>query len=133
MDKKGTLINVYGKTDGTSTSGDFSLECDLFENPVSYIRIDKGIVAKLWSIEISGAPVDVIVYYTLDVTATTITWTEVKRLSLSSSGELTEDKRRPIKIIEGRTGKEAIKFSWSQTTAAESYMAASIEFTEVED
>ena len=129
---KGTLISVHGKTDGSNTTGTFSLECEWFENAVAYIKLDRGIVAKLWSIEASMNPVTVIVEFTHDVTVDTPTWTEVKRIHLASEGEVAHDKRRPILVVTGRSGKEAIRFRWSQSTAAESHITAILEFTEPE-
>ena len=130
MVKRGTLIAVHGKTDGSSTTGDFSLESEWFESAVDYIRIDRGIVAKLWGIELSGNPVTVVVKYTHDVTVDTPTWKELKRIHLASEGEVAHDKRRPLIVITGRTGKEALRLSWVQTTAAESHITAQIEFVE---
>jgi len=40
------LITCFGETDGTSTTGDFSLDSDLFQATVNYIRISKGMKAK---------------------------------------------------------------------------------------
>jgi len=125
---RGTLITVHGETDGSSTTGDFDLYCEWFESAVDYIRVDKGIVAKIWSIEVSKKPVTVIVKFTHDVTATTPTWVELKHVHLAAEGNLDEDKRKPILTVTGKNGTEAIRLSWEQDTAAESHVTALIEF-----
>lgn len=129
---KGTLLTVHGKTDGSSTTGDFDLNCEWFESAVDYIRLDKGIVAKIWSIEASMNPVTVVVKYTHDVTQSTPTWVELKRVHLASEGDISHDKRKPLLVISGKSGKEAVRFSWVQTTAAESHITVTIEFTQIE-
>lgn len=128
---KGTLITVHGETDGSSTSGDFDLNCEWFESAVDYIRLDKGIAAKVWSIQVSKNPATVIIKFTHDVTASTPTWVELKHVHLASEGNLDEDKRRPLIVVTGKNGTEAIRFSWEQDTAAESHLTALIEFTPV--
>jgi len=50
---------------------------------------------------------------------------------LASEGELILEKRRPV-VVRGTNGKEAIRLSWSQTTAAKTYIAVEIEFTDEE-
>ena len=129
------LFTVYGKTDGSSTTGDFKLYSDLFyySDPTSptkdYIRIPKGLKAKIWCKRISGEAVEVIIKFTKDVTAASPTWAEIGRENLASAGEFTLEKRRPI-VVRSITGKEAIRFSWSQPSPGNSYFEAEIEFTD---
>jgi len=75
----GVLFTVRGATDGSSTTGTFSLSGDLLQTAVSYIRIPKGMKLKVWCKRISGEPVEVIMEYTHDVTAASPTWVEVGR------------------------------------------------------
>lgn len=130
-EKRGTLLTIYGVTDGTSTSGDLTLKSEWFASDVTYLRIDKDIVAKIWAIEISGAPADISIQFTHDVTAGTPTWQTLKTLSLSSAGELSEDRRKPLIAVTGRTGKEAIKLSWSQSTAGVTHVTILLELMEL--
>lgn len=125
----GDLIHLYGETDGSSTTGTFSLQSDMFYSSVSYIRIPKGVKAKIWCKRIAGAAVDVKVEFTHDVTETSPTWSDISHESLASAGELTLEKRRPI-VLMGRTGKEAFRASWSQGTAGNSYVEFEVELSE---
>ena len=122
----GVLFTVRGATDGSSTTGTFSLSGDLLQTAVSYIRIPKGMKLKVWCKRISGEPVEVIMEYTHDVTAASPTWVEVGREVLASAGELALEKRRPI-VLRGFTGKEAFRAKWSQATAALSYAEFEVE------
>ena len=123
------LITFKGETDGASTTGDFTLKSDIIYGSISYIRIPAGMKAKIWAKRISGNPVTLKIYYTHDVTVTSPTWEEIGSEYLSAEGEKSLEKRRPI-IARGFTGKEAIKFSWEQATAAESHVAIDVEFTD---
>jgi len=128
---EGDLINVWGKTDGSSTTGTFTLQSDAFTNTPDAIAIPKGFKAKIWSLEISGEACDVTVYVSHDGGSS---YKEVKTISLSNKGNLTIEKRsRPLVTISGNpydsgagTGT-LIQFKWSQATAAVSYMNALIE------
>ncbi|MHC1623357.1 MAG: hypothetical protein ACXQTR_02050 [Candidatus Methanospirareceae archaeon] len=123
------LFSVHGETDGTSTSGDFEFYSDIVYGTFTLFRIPKGMKAKIWCKRISGAAVEVIINYTHDVTAPTPAWIPVDRENLASDGELTLEKRRPV-VLRSITGKEAFKVSWSQATAAKSYVNLEIEITE---
>jgi len=131
VEKRGTLLTIYGVTDGSNTSGTFTLKCEWFASDVTYLRIDKDIVGKIWAIEIAGASADISIQFTQDVTATTPTWQTLKTLSLASAGELSEDRRKPIIAVTGRTGKEAIRFTWSQSTAGVTHVTMLVELVEV--
>jgi len=130
--KRGTMLTLYGETDGSSTTGTFTLNNEWFESGVSYIRVDKNIVAKIWSIEVSGAAVTVDIEITQDVTVDTPTWTKVKSVHLASEGQIFDEKRKPLIVIVGRTGKEAFRLTWSQATAGLSKVSLVVEFVEVE-
>ena len=123
------LFTVYGKTDGTNTTGTFSLSSPVFRGTVTYIRIPKGMKAKIWGKRISGDAATITVEMTRDVTAGTPTWSAVHTEYLASPGELNIEKRRPI-IVEGRTGKEAIRITWSQGTAGTTHVEFDIEITD---
>jgi len=125
------LFTIRGETDGSNTSGVFKLASELFRESVDYIRLEKGIKAKIWCKRIAGAPVTVNLEFTHDVTVSTPSWSVLDTQYLASSGELILEKRRPI-IIHGKTGKEAIRITWSQSTAAKSYIEYEIELTDEE-
>jgi hypothetical protein len=125
------IITVYGKTDGSSTTGDFSLNGDLLYSAVTTIRIPAGVKVKIWAKRISGKAVTVIVNYAPDITVASPSWKSVDSEYLVSDGEISLEKRRPI-VLRGLTGKEGFKLSWSQSTAGVSYVSFDIEFTDEE-
>jgi len=123
------LFFVYGKTDGTSTTGTFTLNSDIFSG-ATYIRLPKGSKAKIWFKKIAGAvATDIVVQMTQDITQATPTWTDIGIEKLTGAGQIEYDVRKPI-IVRGITGKEAIRFTWSQGTAGDGYIEAIIEITE---
>jgi len=130
-----TLFPIHLKTDGTSTTGTFTIESPLFTNTPEYLRFDKGLKVKIWSKRASGKPVRVYIQFTNDVTESSPSWVTIDHIDLPIEGEHDLEKRRPTKI-DIRTGKEAIRFTWDQTDtgAGESHIMLDIEVTdEVED
>jgi len=125
------LITVHGETDGTSTSGTCSLSSDIFYGPVTYVRIPKGVKAKIWFKTVGGEGETLFtLQYTHDVTASpTPSWISIESVKLASKGEMTIDKRRPV-ILRGITGKEAFQITWTQPTAAKAYIELGVEFSE---
>jgi len=123
------LLTLYGETDGTSATGDFPLNSEWFEATVTQINLDKGVAVKIWAKRLTGEACEVIVRLTHDRTATPITWVDLGTFYLVSAGEELFEKRRPIRFTP-KTGKEAIKFSWSQVTPAKSKIGFEIEYTE---
>lgn len=124
------VITFYGETDGTNVTGTFALASEAIAGSVTTIRLDKGLKAKIWAKEISGEPVTVKILFTDDSTATTPTWIVIDTETLASPGQINLEKRKP-RIIYFRTGKEAIRFDWSQTTAGKSYITVEIEIEEI--
>jgi len=120
------LITIYCETDGTNTTGTFSINSTAFTNTPQYIQVDKHLKLKIWARRIAGAPATIYVQYTDDVTATTPTWKNMDVIHLASEGELDLEKRKPVIVI-GRTGKESIRFTWEQTTAGKTYVMFDIE------
>jgi len=121
------LFTFRGETDGTSTTGAFPLYTPEMEKgtTVTHIEIDKGMVAKIWEIEVDGAIVDVIIRSSPDDGTT---WQELKRINHTVAGhEEPLRLRRPI-IVEAKNDKTRIDVRWSQTTAAKSYVSVTIEF-----
>lgn len=125
--RKPELFLIYGETDATSTSGDFSLKSDIFYSAVTYIRIPKGLKVKVWFKKVSGdVETKFTLNYTHDVTVTSPTWITVDSIVLASKGELAVEKRKPI-ILRGFTGKEAFKISWEQPSAGKAYVVIGVE------
>jgi hypothetical protein len=123
----GELIFVRGETDGTSTSGTVSLNSDVFYSAVNYIRIPKGMVAKVWFKKVAGEGETLfILQYTYDCTAASPTWINMQAEKLASKGEVVFDRRKP-EIFRSFTGKEAIAVVWSQPTAVKAYIELGIE------
>jgi len=131
------LLTLKGETDGANTSGDFPLYSDLIYHdsapytPPTKVIIPKGMKAKVWFKEVSGKPVSVELYWSKDATATSPSWELLERVTLSSEGQLSLEKRRPH-IIRSITGKEGFKLSWSQPTADKSYVQIGLEITDEE-
>ncbi len=123
-----TLITFNSETDGSSTTGVFSLRSDIIDGTVDYIQADIGTVLKIWAKRLVGGALYLLVYWTDDVTVPSPTWRLIDVEYLVSAGDKSYDKRRPIKV-KYRTGKEAVQFRWSQATAAKSYIGLEVEFT----
>jgi len=131
------LLTLKGETDGSATSGDFPLYSDIIYHdsapytPPTKVVVPKGMKAKIWFKEVSGAAVDVILYWSKNATASSPTWDMLEHVSLASAGQITLEKRRPH-IIRSITGKEGFKLSWLQGTAAKSYVSIGLEITDEE-
>ncbi|RLC63797.1 MAG: hypothetical protein DRI01_04540 [Chloroflexi bacterium] len=124
----GEIITFYAETDGSNTTGDFTLDSDVLHSTVSYIRPDKGYKLKIWAWRVAGAPVTVLINYTNDVTVGSPTWKTIGAIHLSSEGIEEMEKRKPV-IVLSKTGKEAVKFSWSQSAAGVSRVGFEVEFS----
>lgn len=125
MKYKSEIITILAGTDGKSTSGQMTITSDAFTNAVQYIRLDKHVKYKIWARRVSGSPATIKIEYAKDYSD----WTSplvLDVIHLASEGELDLEKRKPI-IIVGRTGKEAIRFTWEQVNAGLTYLSAEIE------
>jgi len=121
------LMPLTGETDAASATGQFSLDSEWFESTVTYIKVDKGLAAKLWILELSGEPVDVIVEQNFSDPTDATAWKKLKVVSLPSAGHLELDHRKPI-IITAKNDTTYFRLSWSQATAGKSYVNAVVEF-----
>lgn len=127
-----TLMTLFGRTDGSSTTGTFSLYGDVLHGTVDYVRIPKGLKAKIWCKRISGeVETEVIIQFTNDVTEATPTWNDVSRQILSSKGVIELEKRRPV-VLRGRKGTEAFRITWDQPTAGYANVEIEVELVEEE-
>jgi len=126
------LIIVKGETDGSSTSGQASLDSDIFYSTPTNLRIPKGLKAKVWFKDIAGEGETLFkLEYTHDVTEASPTWKTLQAEKLSAKGQLQLEKRRPA-ILRGFTGKEAIRVSWSQPSAVKAYFSLGVELSDEE-
>jgi len=127
------LFVLRGETDGTSATGVFSLDSDLLYLTVTYVRIPKGLKAKIWFKKLSGEGETLVsLEYTYDVTVASPVYKTLQVEKLASKGEITLEKRRPA-IIRGFTGKEAFRVTWSQPTAVKAYEEMGVELGESEE
>ena len=124
------LFVLRGESDGTNTTGTFALDSDLLYSTVTYVRIPKGLKAKVWFKKLSGEGETLVTLeYTHDVTVATPVYKALQVEKLASKGELALEKRRPT-IIRGFTGKEAFRVTWSQPTALKAYVELGVEMGE---
>jgi hypothetical protein len=130
------LFTVYGSASPSASgaSGDFTLTSQDVYGSFGYIRVPKGLKAKVWAKRLSGT-----VGFTLqisvtdDVTASPPTWSVIDSEHLASAGSLELEKRRPI-VVHARTGKEGVKLSYANTTGAGTiYAVVEVEITDEED
>ena len=129
----GGLMTFYGKTDGANTTGVFSLYSEYLVTPVNYIKLDMGLIAKIWAYRVAGEPCVVLVEVSVDGGST---YNTVGAIDLSSSGHVSEEKRRPIRIegiAEAKNALTYIRFRWSQSAPGESHIGIEIEFTEKDE
>jgi hypothetical protein len=121
------LLTIRGETDGSATTGTVPLDSDLFYSTVSYLRIPKGMAAKIWFKKIAGeAETLFTLQYTYDCTVGAPTWKNVQQEKLASKGESALEKRRP-EILRSIKGTEAIRVIWTQPTAAKAYVELGLE------
>ena len=121
------VITFYGETDGTSTTGTFSLNSDVLYSAVNYIRPDQGMLVKIWAKLIAGKACTVFVEQTEDVTVDSPTYKKIGAFHLSSEGQLHIDERHAVELF-SRDGKQAFRLTWSQDTAGKSYVMIKCEF-----
>lgn len=124
----GELITFYGATDGSSTTGTVSLDSNILYSSVDYIRIPKGVKLKIWGIRAYAVQnTNFNIEFTSDVTVGSPTYETVDSVFVASNDYQTVEKRRPI-VVKGTTGKEAIRITWSQSTAGSGGIAIDVEF-----
>jgi hypothetical protein len=126
-------ITLSGITDGTNATGVLAVVSDVIYGNVESIRIPKGLALKIWSKHINGADVTVKTQYTLDVSAESPTWVDfaVDVFDASVEGDRNIEKRRPL-LFRGFTGKEAVRFTYTQEIAGISGIEINAEFCEMQ-
>lgn len=126
-------ITLSGITDGTNATGVLAVVSDVIYGNVETIRIPKGLALKIWSKHINGADVTVKTQYTLDVSADSPTWVDfaVDVFDASVEGDRNIEKRRPL-LFRGFTGKEAVRFTYTQEIAGISGIEINAEFCEMQ-
>ena len=124
------LLILRGESDGTSTTGTFQLDSDLLYSPVTFVRIPKGLKAKIWFKKLAGeGEALVALEYTHDVTVATPTFKTMHVEKLASKGEVSLEKRRPI-VLRGFTGKEAFRVTWTMPVATKAYVELGVELSD---
>ncbi|RLC35954.1 hypothetical protein DRH29_05495 [candidate division Kazan bacterium] len=122
------LFTVTCATDGSNTTGTTTMTSDIIYGSVNYIRIPKGMKAKIWCKRISGdVATKFTIQYSHDVGFTSPKTVSVERIT--SEGEITLEKRRPI-ILRGLTGNEAFRVTWEQASAGNAFMELEVELSE---
>lgn len=126
-------MTLSGITDGTNATGVLAVVSDVIYGSVESIRIPKGLALKIWSKHINGADVTVKTQYTLDVSAESPTWVDfaVDVFDASVEGDRNIEKRRPL-LFRGFTGKEAVRFTYTQEIAGISGIEINAEFCEMQ-
>lgn len=126
-------ITLSGITNGTNATGVLAVVSDVIYGNVESIRIPKGLALKIWSKHINGADVTVKTQYTLDVSAEPPTWVDfaVDVFDASVEGDRNIEKRRPL-LFRGFTGKEAVRFTYTQEIAGISGIEINAEFCEMQ-
>ena len=120
-------ITIQGETDGTSTTGDFPLISEWWQTTTAtHLQIEKGCKYIIEGMNISGAAVKVTAM--LSVNGGTSYFT-IADFSLPSAGNLYIDKINIGEISAHENDKVLLKFSWSQTTAAKSYICVTFNVT----
>jgi len=125
--KESFLLSLYGETDGSNTSGQFTLQSDTFDGTVDVLEIPKGAKLKIWSVEVDGSPCTA----TIGVQRGT-TVTPVMNVTLPSPGAVVKEYRsRPVLIdcsqLDDRPA--GLVISWNQATAAKSSVVVTAELS----
>ncbi len=124
-------LTIRAVTDGQNTTGQCKLSAQLFVAPVDYIVIPLGTCLKIRQIRAGGAvDTDFTVEYGLP---TANQWNPVTTAHyVASRGELVIDIDSPI-VLYGRTGQEAIRVTWTQTTAGLAYLELEVDITTMDE
>ena len=133
------LIHFYGETDGTSNTGTFTLNSPRLASGIDAVHFDKGLKARIWVREVSGAPVTVFIEYSPDYVikvaqGQTPTWVKIYAVELPSRGHLSLDPRKPVEITD-EAGVAAFRVTWDHTSAGvpgKSYVSIDVEVVEME-
>jgi len=128
----GDLFAFRGASDGANATGTFPLYTAEMEKgtTVLYIEVDKGMVAKIWGIEVDGPTIDVIIQYSPDDGAT---WQELKRIDHADAGHLRiEHFKKPI-IVEAKNDTTRLRVNWADSAPAVSWVTVNIEFDVMKD
>lgn len=128
MSRATEVVSLYGETDGANTAGVFTLVSEAYQGGVTEIALGKGLKAKVWAKQISGAPVTVFIDYSPDGGST---WITIDSETLANAGQLNLEKRRP-RIVHYRTGRERIRVRWEQPTAGKSAVVLDMEVEEID-
>ncbi|MEM1694791.1 MAG: hypothetical protein QW456_11340 [Ignisphaera sp.] len=123
----GELLVLRGETTGTDTSGVVRLDSDILYATADYVMIPKGLKCRVWFKKVSGEGETLFtLQYTDDATAPSPAWRDIEQEKLSSKGEVSIEKRRPL-ILRGFTGREAFRVTYTQPVASKAYVELGVE------
>lgn len=125
------ILNLFGKTDGTNTTGNFSLESDVFDGETEALVIPKGYKLKIWNIEVDGEPCTVAINV-LTGNPSSPTVSTIKTVTLASPGTVSKEYvARPLVIdcanVYAADNVVALQLAWTQVTAGESTVSLEAE------
>ncbi len=123
---------------GVSTAiaaGQFTMLGRQLRAGVTTIALDKGMVAKIWDIEIEGKQIgDVLIEWAINDDDTPPTWNELKRIRhpVATVAERLLLRSRPI-TIDAKNDTTSLRFSWADAAADTDvmYLTVTIEFDDM--
>jgi hypothetical protein len=114
------LFTVRGEASPSAAgaSGDFTLYSPDVNNAFTWIRLERGLKAKVWARRLEGTTsFRLLVQFSPDTTASPPPASTVDSAYLASPSSLELEKRRPV-VIQYSTGLEGLKFAYSDTGGA---------------
>lgn len=123
---------------GVSTAvaaGQFTMLGRQLRAGVTTIALDKGMVAKIWDIEIEGPQTgDVLIEYSINDEDAPPTWNELKRIRHPAAGtpERLLLRSRPI-TVDAKNDTTSLRFSWANgaTDTDVMYLTVTIDFDDI--
>lgn len=121
---------LFGETDGSSTSGVFKLydKLVIYGTPPNIWKLDPHVKLRIKQVNVSGKPVTVSIEFCRNYEDDT-TCSPVDKIELASEGELSKKYEYPL-VLRARNGSEGFRITWSQETAAKSYIMLVIEWSD---
>lgn len=145
MPKSRTLYSIRAASDGSNasgtcgTTGTSRFECDGWmgayagDTPAAplYIRIPVGLSAKIFDVTVDGVgEVTFNIQHNYDVTGGA--WVTLDEYRLAAEGHIHTPKENRPEIRPSRDGKQGIRITWSQSSAALAYLHFQLELSDDE-
>ena len=132
-DRSDELLLVTGSTNGTSSTGTFTLNGDLIVTGVSKIVIPKGMTLKAWARSLSGNPgiVPITVNWQFANDGATFRTLFTDNL-VSSEEEFDQSFASRPRAFRGSAGTEAVQVTWAggNTGGTVSTVSLNLEFSQ---